>query len=309
VFRKYVKSILISCALVYLQLNKLFYWIWLEPFYKSMLDAFNGPIWGYVFPYWPGAIAPYSVMWYGFYFVVTRSGYFMMGIYLWILDNIFVYIVSRFKNIILTFLFSISSLVLFRYSPGDLLILWIAVLGYRRWYFSIISALTKLPFPAPYLYVWQYVFSDYSLFGAFHSSYYFLTWRYWLLGLWIIHPSFFYMKSHWFSDPFKGWCRWCGKPALLLYRWDHNFGSVIRYFTYPVVRKTFYACSDECAAKVADYVFKLFDSIPITFPIKRIQAFIARLRIFKHRIFRGKTFLLIFPNHARTQPSLLCQTA
>ena len=293
-FRKYAKSILISCALAYLQLNKLFYWILFEPFYKSLLDTFNGPIWGYVFPYWPGSIAPYSVMWYGFYFAVTRSGYLMLGVYLWIIDTIFVYIVSRFKNTILTFLFSISSLVLFWYSPADLLVLWIGVLGYRRWYFSIVSALTKLPFPAPYLYVWEYVFSDYSLFGAFHSSYYFLTWRYWLLGLWIIHPSFLYMKSHWFNDPFKGWCRWCGKPTTDRYVWNRNFTSIIRHFTFPVVKKTFYACSEKCANKTADYASSMLGSVSVTLPVKRILAFITGLLNFNYRIFGGKTFLFTF---------------
>jgi hypothetical protein len=146
---------------------------------------------GYAGGVYQGTIAPYGIFWYIFYFMISRFGYLIFVILLWVFDTAIFALVLNFQSPIYIYFFTISSMFFFFVNPADLLIFWLAVLGKEAPIMSILATISKLPWPAP-LWVWQFVYNI----SLPSSTTYIFGWpRYLLLGLWIIHPSFYYLRS------------------------------------------------------------------------------------------------------------------
>lgn len=122
-------------------------------------------------------IVPYGLPWYGFYYAISRLGYWPMMLALLVIDTI---ILCKLKPSKHTSLFAVSGLPLFMYAPGDLLVLWIAALAWYKPLLAFLATVTKLPWPAP-AYVWDSIVTV-SLHQPFNY------WRYALLSAWILSP-------------------------------------------------------------------------------------------------------------------------
>lgn len=177
-------------TMIDIQWLKLFLGFFFIPYYKWIGDISACYYCNFgIFGYWNGFIAPYGILWYTFYWGATRFGYTMFIIFIWMFDSAVFSLTLTFQSRLYTVIFTIISSFLFFISPADLLMFWFAILGKEAKIMSILSVITKLPWPAP-LFAWKFIFT--TSFAVANS---YLGWpRYILLGLCIIHPAFYWIR-------------------------------------------------------------------------------------------------------------------
>jgi len=173
----------------WLQILKLYQWS-VEPNYAWVRVALANP-WRLYYggPSFGVALSPYGVYWYAFNSLQILGQYY--GVLLLGLDSLFILLLERFRHPVYTLGYSLTSLVFLAWSPFNLIILWLAVLGREKIVMSLTAAIAKLPVGAPPS-VWEYIWNV-----SLHSSGQFYTNLpfYLLTGFWIIHPVFYKLKK------------------------------------------------------------------------------------------------------------------
>lgn len=183
-----------------LQVFKLEIWLSVIPFYQDFFLGTRHSFGTWLIHYPESVIVmPYGIFWQSFYLLFSSSGYRMLGVYLWLFDCLMTFVIVRFQSAIYAMTFSLTSALFFLFSPGDLLPFWMATIGKEKPFMSIIAIVTKLPWPAPF-WVWNFVLNT----SLPENTGSYLIWRYIVLGVWIIHPLFYWLKNHIYDEEKRG---------------------------------------------------------------------------------------------------------
>src|SRR4029077_9861158 len=187
---------LTSYYLIFLQAIKLA----LIPYFGVdfwIIDGFHHAFYTY-FPLYPGwggkwLVNPYSFFWQLWYLPTALIGWLPFMWLMWCFDSIILIVTVKYQSPYYALAFSLSSFFLFSFSIEDLFCFWLAVIGKEKWPMSVFAAIVKLPTLAPG-YVWQFII--YTSIGSqtdIISNPLGLP-RYIFLGIWIIHPFFYWIK-------------------------------------------------------------------------------------------------------------------
>lgn len=169
-----------------------------QPYYLILTQAVTTPIYSpFTLLTGPTVIAPYSVLWYSFY--QFYRNYMLGNLLMLSLDAVFGYVVLLHQS---RFYFAeyqiISSFFLYE-SPGNLLTFFTIIISYQSPFLLVIAPLTYLPWNGP-LWVWEYVFSQHSLYNP-------VNWpRYGILGLLWVQSLAKMLNTRWKMNraTFKG---------------------------------------------------------------------------------------------------------